>query len=1211
MKLFTFNATDIPPENRQSELEQLIPSNVSYVQFGDEVLLFGSDPGNQERRAGFNKINNLKLREQFPTVKRENLYLVVQIGSCFQQENPDVPVIFNKGRYIVVNLTAKQFDKFAESKCYTVRPLEANQVIFETRKPSAKRSEITPWIKDLVDKVSQSNVESNLAYLVSFKTRHSTSSHYIQAAKWAEEKLRAMGYITRQEPVSVETGKSWNVIAEKEGNGSNKRGLVLAVAHLDSINITGGSAAKAPGADDNGSGCAGVLEIARVLQNHHGENDLRLILFGGEEQGLYGSTQYLEGLTDKEQKRILAVINMDMIGTRNTSSPTVLIEGAFISQAVIDGLAEAAAKYTKLTVQTSLNPYNSDHVPFINAGIPAVLTIEGTDSANHNVHTANDTLNHINYDLMLDILRMNIAFIATTVNKTGGTSMAETKPKSNNEIQLTIKSGENLLEALKNLPFQYSGCYKYNGGASSGKGRGFIDRNSGQSIAALRNPIYKLEEPVYIESAEDYSLSDNSEEQLRLTLNIDIDGSDPLNVVSGAVALGTSSPETPFPHFIGRVTSNSASVGGRNLVVEDFRFRWVETNNNIDRLTIELNGSALIKPAARVIFHDTVRGDQFGPFLLQQESMYFREVEVDVDREKNAIDVEPVSTHIHPDRPIDVTEEELTLESAFAKAGIRITRSGGSDTIVDTTEAGADKRWNYSELHDSMRLHWREFANKPQWKMWIFLAELADSDTLGGVMFDGEIDEPGGVDRQGTAIFTRCPYFHTVEGDYIKANPPEKEAVKRELFFNLIHETGHAFNLAHSFQKELEGGWSPPSWMPLKTNSQSLSWMNYPDSATPGGGAGANATWFYKRFRFRFDEGELLFMRHAPETYVQMGAAGWFDNHGRVARISLEHRLKLTVRSLKQFYELGEPILIELKLGNESKQPITVHRNLDPSDGLVEISITNPRGERRPFLPVDHTRTIMSPHILEPGGIALYQSVDVTMGSFGFHFKEPGAYRIEASYTNIDGGAAASVMQIYVRPPENYDVVPIVNELFDARLGTALYVEGTRVMDEVNNKFDWIRNKLDKEIGEQNPVSRHLTAVRFKPLATQSKVIEPTLDSTMKIKVFQDEPDRFVEELSQMLTEKASRTADTMGHIWYCEMVNAYTEAAVKTGERGKAEQAQEQMVGLFKERNVVTSVVEDAEERLNELSGKASRGKNQTGGGRKTSSKGGGKSDN
>ena len=95
--------------------------------------------------------------------------------------------------------------------------------------------------------------------------------------------------------------------------------MVLVTAHLDSINLAGGPQAQAPGADDNGSGSAGLLTIARIFAGHQGVADLRLILFGGEEQGLFGSRQYVAGLEPAERSRIAAVVNMDMIGTVNTA----------------------------------------------------------------------------------------------------------------------------------------------------------------------------------------------------------------------------------------------------------------------------------------------------------------------------------------------------------------------------------------------------------------------------------------------------------------------------------------------------------------------------------------------------------------------------------------------------------------------------------------------------------------------------------------------------------------------------------------------------------------------------------------------------------------------------------------------------------------------------------------------------------------------------
>ena len=66
-------------------------------------------------------------------------------------------------------------------------------------------------------------------------------------------------------------------------------------------------------------------------------------------------------------------------------------------------------------LETSLHPFASDHVPFIEAGIPATLTIEGADNANSHVHSADDTIDRINYDLALEILRMNVAYVGQLV----------------------------------------------------------------------------------------------------------------------------------------------------------------------------------------------------------------------------------------------------------------------------------------------------------------------------------------------------------------------------------------------------------------------------------------------------------------------------------------------------------------------------------------------------------------------------------------------------------------------------------------------------------------------------------------------------------------------------------------------------------------------------------------------------------------------------
>ncbi|QRY54419.1 M20/M25/M40 family metallo-hydrolase [Mycolicibacterium septicum] len=343
------------------------------------------------------------------------LRLVVQHGRLYQKAHPDVAVLSDKGRYLVVDVGPDPSNDVTDDDfpCYSVRDVPWGSAVFETRQRIAREPE--PAVQKCVDAVSAEQYELDLRKLVGFGTRHSTSAQFGQAADWAQSELEIAGYRTRTQIIDVGGRTSRNVIAERDGSAPAPRDVVLVTAHLDSINLAGGPAAPAPGADDNGSGSAGVLTIARAVQHHSGRHDVRFILFGGEEEGLFGSLAYVASLSATERSRIRAVVNMDMIATLNTADPTVLLEGAAVSQQVIDGLADAAHTYTGLTVQTSLNPFNSDHVPFIDQGIAAVLTIEGADGANDHVHSAADTMEFIDIHLAVEILRMNVAFVTAAL----------------------------------------------------------------------------------------------------------------------------------------------------------------------------------------------------------------------------------------------------------------------------------------------------------------------------------------------------------------------------------------------------------------------------------------------------------------------------------------------------------------------------------------------------------------------------------------------------------------------------------------------------------------------------------------------------------------------------------------------------------------------------------------------------------------------------
>lgn len=392
-----------------------------WVRFGSETLLLarGGGEASAARQARTDSAEPTAVIAAGPA---ENLYVVTQIGRLFQRAYPDVPILHDRGRYLIVALDPEQAKAITgkPETDFVIRPLRENSVVFDVRRPPAvaARAAREAWIEALLERLERATLEAHLEHLVSFPTRFSTSGDYAAAADWAVEQFRTMGYEVRLEPVAMPDGTTQNVIAERAGSAPEPRGHVIVSAHLDSINLDGPTA-PAPGADDNGSGSAGVLAIARALAEHVADHDLRLILFGGEEEGLFGSTAHVANLGAADRERLRAVVNMDMIGTLNTPGPAVLLESAEAARPLVEGLAAAAATYTGLTVQESFHPFGSDHLPFLDAGLPAVLTIEGTDDANPHEHTAGDTLEHIDYELMLEILRMNVAFVATMLGRPG------------------------------------------------------------------------------------------------------------------------------------------------------------------------------------------------------------------------------------------------------------------------------------------------------------------------------------------------------------------------------------------------------------------------------------------------------------------------------------------------------------------------------------------------------------------------------------------------------------------------------------------------------------------------------------------------------------------------------------------------------------------------------------------------------------------------
>lgn len=398
-----------------ARIRPAVPAGVVWAQFGDEVVAGGAGAAWKRYRDATADAGGRVVHAR--GLSPDRLHVVVQQGRLFQAHHPRVRVLHDRGRFLLVDLDPRQARRIGKSHptCYGLYPLAAGDVVFALGGAVARRAGTTS-AKTLVDRVSASRFSTDLTALAGKHTRLSTSADYRAAVKTTSTTLQGLGYVVRKQRISVNGKPSYNVIADWAGTDPAPRRQVVVTAHLDSINWEDGPAAAAPGADDNGSGAAGILEMARVFAGTGSKLDLRFVLFGGEEQGLFGSKHLVAKLTAADRTRIQAALNMDMIGSNNTAARTVLLEGSPISVAMMDALEAAAKTYTGLVVERSLHPFNSDHVSFIDKGIPGVLTIEGADSSNDRVHSARDTLAHVDVQLSVEMLRMNVGFVAEAIS---------------------------------------------------------------------------------------------------------------------------------------------------------------------------------------------------------------------------------------------------------------------------------------------------------------------------------------------------------------------------------------------------------------------------------------------------------------------------------------------------------------------------------------------------------------------------------------------------------------------------------------------------------------------------------------------------------------------------------------------------------------------------------------------------------------------------
>lgn len=225
--------------------------------------------------------------------------------------------------------------------------------------------------------------------------REAGSSGYRKAADYAAEQLASFGYkVGRQrvalpagesQGVPVAAGETQNVIAKPPGYDPAEPHLLVG-AHLDTVAVTAG-------ANDNASGSAVLLELARVASTTRPKVPLIFVLFGGEErrrQGVggatFGSRHYLATMSKAEAKSLAGVFVLDMVG----AGPVAYICHAALTEKDLVDFAVAVGKRLKLPSQKRIvTGYFSDHAPFERAGYMVAWMWSGEHAT---LHTPRDTM---------------------------------------------------------------------------------------------------------------------------------------------------------------------------------------------------------------------------------------------------------------------------------------------------------------------------------------------------------------------------------------------------------------------------------------------------------------------------------------------------------------------------------------------------------------------------------------------------------------------------------------------------------------------------------------------------------------------------------------------------------------------------------------------------------------------------------------------------
>jgi hypothetical protein len=341
----------------------------------------------------------------------------------------------------ITQTTANNNDNYSSS-CDTSIIVCLNSTYHNLHTQSKKEKD-NIQIDHILEQVNSTKLKEYIDTLSSFHTRHTKSHHIENVANWLKTEFENIckgsvffhNYTQSDQNQTYHlkniicmTGNSNNsyinnnISKQNLSSSSHHNNTIIIGAHYDSraknINNT---YARAPGADDNASGVSSVLELSRILSYLNLKYNLQFVLFSGEEQGLWGSKNYVKYLDNNNQtKNIDLYINFDMIGhPPNNESNKVILEydvgnkyktNDKYSKTIALFIKQITSKYTNLNATLS-KLEGSDFLSFEASNITVVGIHDEGPEKNPHYHNSTDLPHTLNIKYLTSVTKMTLATI--------------------------------------------------------------------------------------------------------------------------------------------------------------------------------------------------------------------------------------------------------------------------------------------------------------------------------------------------------------------------------------------------------------------------------------------------------------------------------------------------------------------------------------------------------------------------------------------------------------------------------------------------------------------------------------------------------------------------------------------------------------------------------------------------------------------------------